>query len=310
LGPNARATPQNIPWGIISLTRFERSVRINTLEIESEVDRPVSRNQLRSQVRGLAMCKCSLTALVAALVVSVLVQADEKEKSQPKVEPAQGSVVGNVICSKCALKATEKCQTALLLATTYAQWGIVAEDDNKFLTLSERLDKARKLSRDEKFASSQLANKLGEKQFVLLSGKAGEDLFPARCSGKLVRVSGDVTLKDGVATITSKTSTEVKNKNVTPGLTLAGKLVCSKCDFKIGECAAGLKAGDLQVLLDGDVAKALFKARCSRAPKVATGVLTKIDGNNVYLNVSKIADPKSRASDNKKTVARKVKKDP
>ncbi len=213
---------------------------------------------------------------------------------------------GNLICSKCALKATEKCQTALLLATTYAQFGIVADDDNKFLTASERLDKARKLSRDEKYASSQLANNLGEKQFVLLSGKAGESLFPARCSGKLVRVSGVVTLKDGVATITSKKSTEVKNKTATPGLTLAGKLVCSKCDFKIGECAAALKAGDLQVLLDGDAAQVLFKARCSGKPKVATGALTKIDGNTVYLKVSKVVDPKPRASDKKKSDAPKA----
>ncbi len=254
----------------------------------------------------------SLTVLVAALAVAVSVHAAEKEKKRAKGEPAgaRGSVVGNLICSKCALKATEKCQTALLLATTYAQFGIVADDDNKFLTASERLDKARKLSRNEKYASSQLANNLGEKQFVLLSGKAGESLFHDRCSGRLVRVSGDVTLKDGVATITSKKSTEVKNKNATPGLTLAGKLVCSKCDFKIGECAAALKAGDLQVLLDGDAAKALFKTRCSGAPKVATGALTKIDGNTVYLKVSKIADPKTRASDKKKTDAPKVKKDP
>ena len=186
------------------------------------------------------MCLRSLTTVGVMLAVTVLAHAAEKEKTQPKVEPAQGSVVGNLVCSKCALKATEKCQTALLLATTYAQFGIVAVDDNKFLTAIERLGKARKLSRDEKYASSQLANKLGEKQFVLLSGKAGESLFHSRCSGKLVRVSGGVTLKDGVATITSKKSTEVKNKNATPGLTLAGKLVCSKCDFKTAKCAAAL----------------------------------------------------------------------
>ena len=153
------------------------------------------------------------------------------------------------------------------------------------------------------------ALKLGEKQFVLVSGKAGESLFAARCSGKLVRVSGVVTLKDGAATITSEKSIEVKNNNATPGLTLAGKLVCSKCEFKIGECAAALKAGDLQVLLDGDAAKALFKARCSGVPKVATGALAKVDGNTVYLKVSKIADPKTRASDKKKTDATKAKKD-
>ncbi|HJN10659.1 MAG: hypothetical protein QGH33_00670 [Pirellulaceae bacterium] len=152
------------------------------------------------------------------------------------------------------------------------------------------------------------ALKLAEKQFVLVSGKAGESLFASRCSGKLVRVSGVVTLKNDVATITGKKSTEVKRKNATPGLTLAGKLVCSKCDFKIGECAAALKAGDLQVVLDGDAAKELFKARCSGAPKVATGTLTKIDDNTVYLKVSKIADPKTRASDKKKPDATNAKK--
>ncbi len=208
-----------------------------------------------------------LTAVVAVLVVAFSVHAAEKEKKQAKGEPAgaRGSVVGNLVCSKCNFKATEKCQTAL---------------------------------------------KLGEKQFVLVSGKAGESLFHSRCSGKLVRVSGVVTLKDGVATITSAKSTEVKNQKANPRLTLAGKLVCSKCDFKIGECAAALKAGDLQVLLDGNAAKALFKARCSGVPKVATGALTKIDGNTVYLKVSKIADPKTRASDKKKTDALKAKKDP
>ncbi len=252
------------------------------------------------------MYKRSLIAVVAALAVALSVQADDKEKKQAKIEVARGSVVGNLICSKCALHATEKCQTALLLATTYAQWGIVAEDDNKFLTASERLDKARKLSRDEKYASSQLANKLGEKQFVLLSGKAGESLFHARCSGKLVRVAGVVTVEGGVLTITSKKSKEVANKNAKPRFTLAGKLVCSKCDFKIGECAAALKAGGLQVLLDGDAAKALFKARCSGAPKVATGVLTKIDGNTIYLTVSKVVDPKKRAE--QKTDAPRIEK--
>ena len=79
--------------------------------------------------------------------------AAEKEKTQPKVEPAQGSIVGNLACSKCNFKATEKCQTAL---------------------------------------------QLDAHRFVLVSGKAGEDLFKARCSGKLVRVSGAVTLKDGL----------------------------------------------------------------------------------------------------------------
>ena len=104
---------------------------------------------------------------------------------------------------------------------------------------------------------------------MLVSGKAGENLFDARCSGKLVRVSGTLTVKDGVATITSARSTEVNNQ-----VTFTGKLVCSKCDFKIGECAAALKAGDLQILLNGDAAKALFDARCSGDPKVATGSLT------------------------------------
>ena len=112
----------------------------------------------------------SLTVVVAALAVAVSVHAAEKEKKQTKVEPAgaRGKVVGNLICSKCALNATEKCQTALLLATTPAQFGIVAEDGKKFLSASERLDKARKLSRDKEYAASQLAS---EKQFVLLSGK-------------------------------------------------------------------------------------------------------------------------------------------
>lgn len=82
---------------------------------------------------------------------------------------------------------------------------------------------------------------------------------------------------------------------------IVGNLVCSKCDFKIGECAAALKAGELQVLLDGDAARVLFKARCSGVPKVAIGSLTKIDGNIVYLKVSKIVDPKVPAGDKKKT---------
>ena len=57
----------------------------------------------------------SLTVVVVALVAAVLAHADEKEKTQPKVEPAQGSIVGNLVCSKCNFKATEKCQTALQL---------------------------------------------------------------------------------------------------------------------------------------------------------------------------------------------------
>jgi hypothetical protein len=199
------------------------------------------------------MFKRSLTAVVAAIAVTVLVQAGEKDQAQPKIEPARASIVGNLVCSKCNFKATEKCQTAL---------------------------------------------QLDEKQFVLVSGKAGENLFDARCSGKLVRVSGTLTVKDGVATIKSARSTEVNNQ-----VTFTGKLVCSKCDFKIGECAAALKAGELQVLLDGDAAKALFDARCSGDPKVATGSLTRIDGNTVYLKVSRVVDPKARAGDKKKTDA-------
>jgi hypothetical protein len=142
----------------------------------------------------------------------------------------------------------------------------------------------------------QTALRLDEHQFVLVAGKAGESLFEARCTGKLVRVAGALTVKNGLATITSAKSTEVKNQ-----VTLAGKLVCSKCDFKIGECAAALKAGELQVLLDGDAAKALFKARCSGVPKVAIGSLTRIDGNTIYLKVSKIVDPRVPAGDKKKT---------
>ncbi len=241
----------------------------------------------------------SSTAFVAALAVAFAVHAEEKKTKPAKVEAAQGSVVGNLICSKCALNATEKCQTALLLATTSAQWGI-ASDDNRVLTAGERLGNARKLSRNKEYASSQLANNLGAKQFVLLSGKASESLFHDRCSGKLVRISGDMSLKDGVATISSKNWTEIKSNDATPGLALTGKLVCTKCEFKIGECAAGLKTGRLQVMLEGKPAKDLFKTRCSGAPKVATGELTKIEGDVVYLKVAKIADPKTRASDKKK----------
>jgi hypothetical protein len=184
----------------------------------------------------------SLIAVVATLAVAVVVYADDKEKTEPKVEPAQASVLGNLVCSKCNFKATEKCQTALQL------------DAHKF---------------------------------IIVSGKAGEDLFKARCSGKLVSVTGALTIEDGLATITSARSTQLKNQ-----VTLAGKLVCSKCDFKIGKCAAALKAGDLQVLLEGDAAEALFKARCSGKPKVATGALTRIEGNTLYLKVSKVVDPK------------------
>ncbi|MBC8288882.1 MAG: hypothetical protein H8E37_01060 [Planctomycetes bacterium] len=247
-------------------------------------------------------------AVLAAIVMAVSVHAADKGKEETKKPAAaEASVVGNLVCSKCALQATEKCQTALLLATTNAQWGIV-ENPARFLTADERLGKARKLSRNEEYASSQLANKLGEKQFVLLSGKAGESQFHDRCSGKLVRVSGDLTLKEGVATITSQKSTEVKNEDATPGLTLAGKLVCSKCEFKIGKCAAGLKSGDLQVLLDGDAAKSLFKVRCSGISKVATGSLTRIDGNTVTLDVSRVADPTVPVGD-RKTDSPKAKTD-
>jgi hypothetical protein len=142
----------------------------------------------------------------------------------------------------------------------------------------------------------QTALRLDEHQFVLVAGRAGESLFEARCTGKLVRVAGALSVKNGLATITSAKSIEVKNQ-----VTLAGKLVCSKCDFKIGECAAALKAGEFQVLLDGDAAKALFKARCSGVPKVAIGSLTRIDGNTIYLKVSRIVDPKAPAGDKKKT---------
>ncbi len=157
-------------------------------------------------------------------------------------------------------------------------------------------------------AECATALKLGKEQFVVVTGKAGESLFATRCSGRLVRVSGVVTLVKGVATITSKKSNDVKNMKVTPRLTLTGKLVCSKCEFEIGECAAGLQAGTLQVLLAGQAAEALFKTRCSGVPKVATGELTRIDGNTIYLNVSKIADPKERASGKKKTDVSESKK--
>ena len=205
------------------------------------------------------MCFRSLTAVVAALAMAVSVHAAEQEETQPKVEPARGSVVGNLVCSKCNFRATENCQTAL---------------------------------------------KLDEEQFVLVSGKAGEDLFHSRCSGKLVRISGVLTVNDGVVTITSEKSTEVNSQ-----VTLAGKLVCSKCDFNIGECAAALQAGDLRILLDGDAATALFNVRCSGVPKVATGALTRIDGNTIYLNVSKIVDPQARAGDTTKADSPKTKDD-
>lgn len=225
----------------------------------SKAERGVSSPVLNMlHARGYVMLLRSLTAVIAALVMTAFVQAEVKEKTQPKVESARGSIVGNLACSKCTLKATEKCQTALALDV---------------------------------------------RKFVLVSGKAGKDLFKARCSGKLVRVSGALSLTDGVTTITSARSIEVRNQ-----VTLAGKLVCSKCDFKIGECAAALKAGEFQVLLDGDAAKALFKARCTGVPKVATGALAKIDGKTFYLKVSKIVDPKQKAVD-KKTDAPKTKND-
>ena len=153
------------------LTRTSASITIREL---SEVPvGPSGKRSFRSQFhhgfhpRGYTMFKRSLTALVAAIAVAVLVQADEKEKTQPKIEPARASIVGNLVCSKCNFKATEKCQTAL---------------------------------------------QLDEKQFVLVSGKAGENLFDARCTGKLVRVFGTLTVKDGVATIKSGRSTEVNNQ--------------------------------------------------------------------------------------------------
>ena len=52
---------------------------------------------------------------------------------------------------------------------------------------------------------------------------------------------------------------------------------------------------------DADAAKALFKARCSGVPKVAIGSLTRIDGNTIYLKVSRIVDPRVPAGDKKKT---------
>lgn len=150
------------------------------------------------------------------------------------------------------------------------------------------------------------AVKLSEKQFVLVAGKAAESLFDARESGKLVRVSGALTLKDGVLTITSKKSSEVKNQKAKPRLALAGKLVCTKCEFKIGEdCGVGLKSGGLQIALDGDAAKELFKDRCSGKPKLATGALTKIDGNVIFLQASKITDRKAADGNKKKTDAAK-----
>ena len=61
-------------------------------------------------------------------------------------------------------------------------------------------------------------------------------------------------------------------------------------------------SGDLQVLLDGKAADALFKVRCSGVPKVATGTLIRIEGNRVYLKVNGVVDPKTRAGVVKKTV--------
>ena len=37
----------------------------------------------------------------------------------------------------------------------------------------------------------------------------------------------------------------------------------------------------------------------------ATGALTKLDGNTVYLSVSKVVDPKSRADKHKKEKSKK-----
>ena len=130
---------------------------------------------------------------------------------------------------------------------------------------------------------------------MLVAGKAGEDLFDDRESGRKVRVFGVLTLKDGVATITGKRSATIERRRVKPSLTLRGKLVCSKCEFEIGEgCGVGLKAGKVQVVLDGTAAKSLFEIRCSRADKVATGKLTKIDGDTIYLTASRVGDPGSR----------------
>ncbi len=90
---------------------------------------------------------------------------------------------------------------------------------------------------------------------------------------------------------------------------VVGNLVCSKCEFKTGKCAAGLKAGDLQVLLNGDAARELFKLRCSGAPKVATGALTRFDGNTVYLYVSRIVDPEVPTGDKQTTDSPEAKND-
>jgi hypothetical protein len=144
----------------------------------------------------------------------------------------------------------------------------------------------------------QTALKLDEHQFVLVAGKAGKSLFPTRCSGKVVRVFGKLTVQDGRMTVAGMRSVEVKNQ-----ITLSGKLVCSKCDFKIGECAAALKAGNLQILLKGDAAKKLFKARCSGARKLASGSLLKIDGQTLTLDVSRIVDPKPATTDRKTAAA-------
>ena len=145
------------------------------------------------------------------------------------------------------------------------------------------------------------ALKMGDKQFVLVAGKVADGLFDERESGKLVRVFGALTVEDGVATIAGVKSAEVQNKKAKPSLTLSGKLVCTKCEFKIGEeCGIGLKAGKLQVVLVGDAAKELFKRRCSGDPKVATGALTQVKENTLYLNASKVTDPKKRPAKQRK----------
>ena len=149
------------------------------------------------------------------------------------------------------------------------------------------------------------ALKLGEKQFVLVGGKAGEDLFDDRESGRKVRVFGALTLKDGVATITGKRSAEIKRRKAKPSLTLRGKLVCSKCEFKVGEgCGVGLQAGKVQVVLNGKAAESVFEIRCSGAQRTATGKLTKIDGDTVYLTAMRVVDPAKRAKAKKKAKAK------
>ena len=70
----------------------------------------------------------------------------------------------------------------------------------------------------------QMALKLDAHKFVLVSGETGNDLFIARCNSKLFRVSGAVTLTNGLITVTGTNATELKNQ-----VALTGKLFGSKC---------------------------------------------------------------------------------